>query len=101
MTSISEIITEREQDNTMTKLVSKILLQRRTYIIFLIRSYLFLNLMTLLFLNFIFFVVEPGIFQNILAQQYRIIHPYRQLDIGTSISDGYAVKGNIMYSSRR
>ncbi len=37
------------------------------------------------------------IFQKIVAQEYRVIHPYRQLDIGTSTSDGYAVTGDFMY----
>lgn len=81
----------------MNKLVSKTLPLRPFYFTSLMRRFLFLNLRTSLFLIFILFLVEPGIFQNIFAQQYRIIHPYRQLDIGTSISDGYAVKGNIMY----
>lgn len=81
----------------MNELISKNLPQRLSYSVSLRRRSLFLNLLTLLCLNFILLMVDPGIFQNIFAQQYRIIHPYRQLDIGTSISDGYAVNGNIMY----
>ncbi len=81
----------------MNKIVSKTLLKRPIYYISLMRKFLFLNLMISLFLIFILCFVDPGIFQNIFAQQYRMIHPYRQLDIGTSLSDGYAVKGNIMY----
>jgi hypothetical protein len=58
-------------------------------------SFFLLRILSIILIIFqVIWVVNA---KNGVSQEYRIIHPYRQLDIGTSTSDGYAVKDTIMY----